>query len=459
MADARPGSPASYLPFLLPLGLLLWIWTCWNAPVPIQWPDSQAYLSWPADYVLNNGYRVMGARPAAFPLFLGLVGSGKLLTWVQTGLSLVAWSWCGAQLAGRPGATLGLLLAISPNVWQWNAMVLTESLSLSLWALLLGLTAKLRQSGRDVASVKVWMAWLATTIALSFVRDGHVYGVWPMFGLLVWWQRSAFLRSSRADGGEASAAGSRLLAGVGLGAVAGVCAMLTLWVSQEIRQEERWIYPVGNAITQRILPDESARAWFEARGMPISAEVLRHKGQMGTQVKIQLEAQAPEFQHWLQDSGLSTYQAYLLTHPGLLWPVVRALDAHWWRMLGYYREPEGPHYPLSFPLWPGHVIYCSTPPVELLLLLLAFVGGWTHRLLRRASLSSTLSSALWDDWALAAGISALMLSQAFLGFHGDAMEVPRHLLLSLVLGRVLFGLLLVQCWRLWRLSGSRLADG
>src|SRR5262249_6231441 len=70
-------------------------------------PDSYAYIEWPADFVLAGATRVMGARPIGYALFLDVFGTGATLVWAQTVLSFAAWAALGWSAGRLPGVVVG----------------------------------------------------------------------------------------------------------------------------------------------------------------------------------------------------------------------------------------------------------------------------------------------------------------------------------------------------------------
>lgn len=430
------GGPEQAKPFpvLLPLLLLIVVWSLLTCPLPIRWPDSEAYLHWPDPYILPGGYWVMGARPPFFPWLLKVVGAGQGLLVFQLLASLIAWAWLGSLLRGGLGVLLGLLLAASPMVWQWHAMVLTESITLTGWILLIALTRQGLVTGR-------WtylLAWGLVGAALAWTRDSNAYGL-PFLALVLLGRRPR-----------------QALACLVLS------ALLLVQVGAEVKAEQRWVYPVGNVITGRILPDAHARQWFETRGMPTSPATAAVAGVFGTRSKVELEKTAPEFMAWLRSEGLATYQRYLLTHllipPSTLLQAWESLKKPLWLCLRYYRIPDGPEFGFPLPVLLAHGVYLLMPPLPLWgllglgLLVWAVLwrrqwlnpkgGAGSPRELSPCELSPRELSPLEVSLSLNLGVALLALSQAFLSFHGDAMEVARHLLPSLVLLRVSFWLTL-----------------
>lgn len=393
-------------------------WLSWLAlppnATPILYPDSFAYLGWPADYRLPDGVWVMGRRSAAYPLLLGGVGQGLGLLYAQGLLSMASWTLLGwsiargvvgpgekhRSLASLAGAIGGGLLCLSPMIWQWNSIVLPESLGLSLLALMTTLTLRLASSHRDQAIHPVWkergtyVAWILAAIALGFTRDNLLYAL-PFFAAPLF-------------------AGGFRRGVMGLVVAGGILALGSL----DARTNHRADWGIGNVLTRRLLPDPSAKKWLLDRGMPDSATLDIVSGRAGARTKIRLQRDAPDWMAWLRADGLPIYQRYLLMHPSTWLDAMNALQQA--------RRPSVDYAPGLERRWPqelGEKLYLVLPPLE-----------WWAVFVFLLPLSSPCAPLPLCTMALALAA----LGQAYLGYHADSTEIERHMLSAAILQRISF---------------------
>ncbi len=368
--------------------LILLIWWGWPATTkPLYNDDSLAYLNWPQPLVVD-GLEVMGARPPIYPLLLKIVGVGPRLLHLQTWFSLACWSLLGWMIGRTPGLVTTGLLALCPAISFWNLTVLTESLTLSLLALLVGLGILLPKR----ASLTLFLTWCLAIVVFGFLRDSNL--------LLLPFLLLPALHHSR----------QRRFVAIAL-----VCVVM-VGGAAFAQQQRHWVIPYYNAIDKRILPDPAARLEFEAAGMP--AEVFRD--------------QAREFKAWFLERGQVTYQRWVLTRPASYWEAGRNLvrpnqssrlqELYFESFAGFPRPwvssaSETLFRALAWPL-----------PIAVLLLL---IPGW--EVLRRGRIGGPAG------WILVLALGIYV--QAFATFHGDGVEIERHMLPATILYRI--GLLLI----------------
>ena len=253
--------------------------------------DSAQYLGiatrapWSSDFLLAS-------KPWTVPLLYKLAGGRLHAGYAQFAASIASWLALAAVAAaivrerrvGIAAAVLVLLFSLSIWITQWDKLVLSESLSVSLAA----------------AAVAAWMAlvtWpraltlaaaLAITLLWVFTRDTNAYVLlFALAPLAVWLVRSSQTRRIAAIalvGAAAVAAASLESASAGQGcfesgspvrfepskhaalAARGFCV-------------RRW-YTLVNTIGVRIVPDSQARSYFVARGMPVPPLMRRLSGQL-----------------------------------------------------------------------------------------------------------------------------------------------------------------------------------
>ena len=376
-------------------------------------PDSYAYMEWPADFVLAGGTRVMGARPIGYALFLDVFGTGAALVWAQTVLSFASWSALG-WLAGRlPGVLVGCAIALAPPVWRWNASVLTESSSLSLVALSLGVSlAWARRAAAGAAtSWRTWAAWTACALFLGWSRDANL-ALLPALLL-----PAAYVRAR-----ERIALVAVVLAVGVLGAL-------------DARRNERADWSLENAVLARVLPDPAALLEFEAAGMPVSGALRDAAGSPGRRTQGRLREAAPEFDDWVRSSGARVYWSWVLSR--------RSSGAEAWRALDEYNGLDLVKYPpeqeIPRAVGAAQSVWALGPPpwMALFLPLLLVPALRRERRVRPELLGALLAAA-----------TALVYS--FLSYHADGVEAHRHMLPGIVLLRAAMWLGLAALFTLFQ---------
>ena len=186
---------------------------------------------------------------------------------------------------------LGLGLTIP--VARFDAILLSESLSLSFGVLLAALLVRLwHRPGSGVAWATVVVAALwglsRPNSAMVLVGLGALVAVWG------WRARAWLVRPA--------------LAMVALGALGLALASANATV-QDVN--------TAQVLERRIIGRSADEAWFVARGMPAdAATIAATAGRSGSGARTTALMADPEFAHWIQTRGGRTYAEFLLTHPG-----------------------------------------------------------------------------------------------------------------------------------------------
>ena len=196
-------------------------------------------------------------RPPVYLLLLKLLGENRqLVTWVQLVVALAAWVWLAAgtarNLRTRAGRAVGfvaiLLVGSSLGMSQWDRVIGTESLSISLGVTTLAVV--LWWWGR-------WSPWgivavCASATAWAFLRDANalMVGAAGVVVLVVAATRRGLRRPL-----------------IVIGAVA-IAASVGASVSSNIG--ERWRQPMQNVVTLRLLASPERASFLLHHGLPLS---------------------------------------------------------------------------------------------------------------------------------------------------------------------------------------------
>jgi hypothetical protein len=207
-------------------------------------------------------------------------------------LALVVFSVLDHPAARLAGFALVLAFSLVPAVAVWDGALLTESLALSLAALLLAASLWFVQ-------VPTWRRALAL-ILVSFLLAGTraPNGYLAPF-VLVPLAAVTLRRSPRAAATVASAS---------------LAIASMTYATSNVRQ---WEIALAEIVAGRILHQPSAEAYFIDRGMPVrpnlEAELWAHR--LPPYRTFQSTPTLAWFLPWFNRDARSTYRGYLLSHP------------------------------------------------------------------------------------------------------------------------------------------------
>src|SRR5438270_6870 len=165
-------------------------------------PDTAGYLDVASHSLFSLGFWA-GARPPALPLlYKVLPDSDSARAWGQFAVSVVCWPLLAGAVARclRPGVyrylAFGavLLFSMTIPIIQWDRVLLSESLSISLTALVLASWLELVRAPRPAMVFGVLAAsvlWVFARdsngiVALTIVPFALAWAVWPGHGRRVW---------------------------------------------------------------------------------------------------------------------------------------------------------------------------------------------------------------------------------------------------------------------------------
>lgn len=222
-----------------------------------------------------------GGRGFTIPLFLKIFHGSESRTVAQLVLSTIAWLVLAGVVAGcirvrwlRVVVFASVLaFSLTTEVVLWDELILSESVTFALAALLLSAWIMLVRSPRPRWAAAV----LVLTLLWAFARDTNAYVALVVAVLVA-------LTLVRPD--------HRRLKGA---LVAGLCVIFVLdYASADAGK--RWLQPMIDIVDHRVLNTPSIEHHFVAHGFP-----LRTNWPLGS---------------WMRNRSRGTYVSYLLTHPG-----------------------------------------------------------------------------------------------------------------------------------------------
>jgi hypothetical protein len=387
----------------------------WNTGFPASWPDAlfpkEGYVPVAGLGPFNPRF-YFEIRPIGYPLFLWVfarnshpVVVAQTALYCATVAALCTTAWRVLRSRVLAGLTIALLIgiAIQPKYAMWNTQILSESLSISLGFAVIA--AWWRFAAEPTRRRAIW-GWVFV-IAWMLVRDTNVLAAAIVIpaALLIAWLARGMARDVR-----------RALA---IGAVAVAVTAGYSIVSQDVGL--RADLQFQDLIGVRVLPDAQLTNWFASHGMPLDDALRTRTGKAGFDDTF-WRSKDPTFAryfHWSNTAGRRTYVESLF-----------AMPSHY-RNLFYKDLPGMLKADMSY--YDTHQVYSSLPrqmPMQLggpstrkgltVWLLVAIVAlgatafaGIRHRAYRRLALLGAI------------GI-VLVLSELFVSWFGEPLEIPRH---------------------------------
>lgn len=350
----------------------------------LAWPVQPAarYFGDSAEYVAGSVRRL----PGVF-LLTQAFGLGYGLNVAQTVLSVLAWGLLGWSLAANAGMLLALALSLARPVSQWNLMVLSESLTFSSLAALVGLTVLLLRRW----SAWRFAAWVACAVIHVFTREPNVV-VLPFLVL-------PFL------------ARPRRLVWVAL-------AVLLVGGAKQLYALRVMAYQHGHVaklVGYQVYRWPEARDWFVARGMPdIDPYTETDEDLRFAYERWMVEHGSTALARWLVGRSTSYADAWAALFDRL--NEVR-------KTLGLYGK--------------GLVERRVAQAVYGLYYAAGRVPAWLWLFGLLLPLAARLRGRPMDLALLAAALVPATLAVAFVCFHGDTdYEIERHMLPAAVLFRI-----------------------
>ena len=276
-------------------------------------PDSALYLAAARAPVWSRRF-LAGPGAFGFLLLAKLCARNvRAIVIVQSALAVVAWVFLATTVASVMRSNLArwigmvgiLCLALAPGVLEWNAMITTESLSLSALCAVLafGLRLVVRPARRELAG------FVAALALFAFTRDTNALVVG---GLALIAFACAFRRALRVPA---------LVVGT-----AGLAFAVTATALSNAAEPPRWYWPVAETTGVRLLADPGATRYIVDHGFPWDTQMRTlPERYIYLYDPVRTGAQFAAFRHWVRVDGRRVYGEYLLTHPG--WALRKPFDA------------------------------------------------------------------------------------------------------------------------------------
>jgi hypothetical protein len=393
----KPSRIAVPLILIAFVGIVFYAWSRQSSPSIVS--DSGDYLSMRQQPLLSRAF-YLGLRPWTTALFYKLLpADGSAIVAFQTLLNIFSWgflAWTVSRSLNLGWLRVGivviiLFMALTHPVSLWNHVILSESIAISLFVLMLALAIRLGYG----QTAYIFSFLLAAFLWINSRETNTLLAVFMAASLLA----AGIILKPRAF---YFAAGLLFLGMVAFSLVSS-------------RLAKRSNFPLANIIVQRVLVDHSALRYFQKRGMPVNQKLKNLAGEWAYSDKYAIfnNPRLRSFYRWLNTEGTRDYAAYLLSHPK------KSLGDPLANLDKLLQPADGYEMPTFIPVIPyslGRLVFIPIPPVLLFLLtqMLSLTGIFVAIRTR-------------DPLLLLASMSgALIYPHAFLVWHGDALEIPRH---------------------------------
>jgi hypothetical protein len=332
------------------------------------------------------------------------------IAFFQNILAIFGWSflaWTTAKWMRNPftkiiTAIVILLFGFTPQIAEWDSILSPESLSLSIFAIILGLgleIALLSYVSETPFSSKLEQSllgsWLIIFLLWVFVRDVHLYAIPITLAMIA----PLFLLKKFRSAKLLTITFITLLIFFVIGFVS----------ARDSLRATR--YPVINAIDAYIWPHPQRVEYFRNFGMP--------------------ERSSPNYQEWADANAAKAYGMFLISHPGFvsmeLWKYIDLLSTDF--IQPYFFAPE-----VKFRetlLTVGRIFHPQTPAVYLISLFFVFA-----LLAHTANRSRTPVLVAWT-W-LAVWFFAISAVTLLISYFGDTAGARRHIMPSVEMFRLFF---------------------
>jgi hypothetical protein len=249
----------------------------------------------------------------------------SVLCWIALAISLYK------KLSNRwikyASITLVLISACLPEIVSWDHVMMAESLSYSLFALLLAFSLHLFDLPFFVevkaSKGKIWLAagFLLTMFFWVNSRDTNIYFleisiISLLLGLAIPFAASKFKKISR----------------LGVASLI-ICCLIVIFHQAGARNSTRLVNPLINNLTANVFP-YSTRVKFmhDKWGMPDSPDIISNSAS----ANYSTIKDNREFVYWVQEKGLAAYTDFMINTP--LWTSQMVINS-FKDTFGYYKQP------------------------------------------------------------------------------------------------------------------------
>ena len=386
-------------------------------------------------FTLPLMFKVLGINTQNYQTNLAMSSVAQFQTW----LSIICWAFLGLSLGitlrkrwlGVGAFGIIILFSLCLEISLWDSLLLSESISLSLFACLVGLWILLETfSPKILRSIVGWILFLVmviVTILYTFTRDTNLYFVivcGPLFALIAWLKKKDKIQR------------------VFYSVYVLIVIALFAFQSYSVSNGNRWQILIYDNLALRLLKEEQAIKYLDKMGLPIDDALMSVTAMTPPEYqKYFLTSESMQaVRTWVNSNGKTTYLQYLISRPSfsLLKPVYESSKLLNGSSVEYRRERQ-PSRPIAEVITRiSNVFYPRSPFILGFMLMISIIGAVSW-------LCGREKRSLWVIiMVLVVSIYPLM----FIVWHGNPMEVERHAVQIAVQFR-LAGWMAVVAWLAW----------
>jgi hypothetical protein len=383
----------------------LWVRIATSLPAlrsPRALADTDIYKRISTQPILGPDFLAVD-RPFVFPFLLQVVDQDfRTAAGIQLGLTILAWGALAYFVSSSFRATwlrlfsfiTILALSLVRHLAGWDFVMMTESLSLSSFALLIACGIWLLRGWRvDKVVILCVIAFL-----FAFTRDTNAYLLIMFTGMII---LAVLLRWAPAKS---------LI-------VAAAFALTFLISNLSADVSERWVFPLVNVVGKRILPYTASIQSFESCGMPVTPQLLRLADTFanGQNKAFFNDPALVGFRLWVREDGKRCYMRWLAEEP--VQSISQAMSQ--FNDLIYFGNAEdyfSRRYEDLLPSRLERLLY----PVHWVI--------WIWVILTLAALAAVMQRAWRENplWLVFIMLCLSIFPHLFITWHGDAMAPHRH---------------------------------
>ncbi|MHC1740432.1 MAG: hypothetical protein AB9897_04905 [Anaerolineaceae bacterium] len=380
------------------------------------WTDTLSYVSQAVQPITSANFW-FGVRPFTLPLVYKIFGLNlvnyvqyqnfSIIVHFQFLVGLIAWLVLAFAISTKfknavskiVSVILIFLLCLGLQNSLWDKLMLSESLSNSLFILLLSLWIL---TEKIIPSKKTWIrtGFLVFSIIISifyaFIRDTNAYVLFCAGGCFIIY---GFIRKTPKEYKRIA-----LICGFSF-----VSIFMLSWLNSSMTT--RWVYPLVHVLQDRKTSEPALVDYFSENGIDLFEKFPTPLTTSKTGISITSEKSAQDL--YLMNTSKKVYLKFLLTHPGYL-------IAEPFNNLDSLINPISTEYRYSFKV--------TMPWVNSLSNIIYWNSSWVL-LLGILFCAISLKMAAASDRALLWMILFLLLSVipiALLIWHADTFEIERH---------------------------------
>lgn len=351
------------------------------------------------------------------------------ITWGQSILSGFSWLFLALTIANfikTPllkifGGITITLFSMVPQVTDWNNVLQSESLSISLFVITFSLAfqwvnrlVKYPESN-NIKNILITILFILSLTLWVFSRDSNSYF---LYGLALFLIISFLIPSIR-----------KLLPTKLLIATILSVSIIFLFFNSTFNRSDRWVNPIMNNIKVFILPYEDQIELFKSYGMPADDDVLKLPRDLSEGSYKEHE----DLYDWLVSDGLNSYKKFLMQTPKhtVSLPLNNLERVFSENIQPYYINRDVPDIILNL----GNFLHQMSPRIlvfEILLLIFLLII-----VLKKPNKESTSIFFVLSLFF----INTLLMYVATV--HGDASSIIRHSLVSILPFRLYFWVTLI----------------